>query len=184
MIVLVGGSCSGKTTLAEYIAEKTDFEKLITCTTRPIRPNEKDGVDYMFLSVAKFYEMEHKNEFLETAKYNNWHYGTPKTPFLANKIAVLSPPGLRKLKQRTDLSEPITSIYLNVSRRSRLLKALRRGDDIEEAYRRSVSDVGMFDGVENEVDIVLENDGYEKSCEQLFEELKMRGIDFGQHGQT
>ena len=184
MIVLVGESCSGKTTLAEYIAENTNFEKLVTCTTRPIRPNEKDGVDYIFLSTEKFREMERKNEFFETAKYNNWHYGTPKTPFLTNKITVLSPPGLRKLKQRSDISEPIVSIYLHISCRSRLIKALRRGDDIEEAYRRSVSDVGMFDGIENEVDIVLDNDGYKKSCEQLFKELEMRGIEFGQHGQT
>lgn len=184
MIVLVGESCSGKTTLAEYITGKTNFEKLVTCTTRPIRQNEKDGVDYIFLSDEKFQEIERKNGFFETAKYNNWHYGTPKTPILANKIAVLSPPGLRKLKQRTDISEPIISIYLYVSRRSRLINALRRGDDIEEAYRRNLSDVGMFDGIENEVDIVIKNDWYEKSCEQLFDELKTRGIDFEYHGKN
>ncbi len=57
-------------------------------------------------------------------------------------------------------------VYLKVDRRSRLIKLLERGDDIEEAYRRSLSDVGQFDSFENEADFVLENKNYEYSIKE------------------
>lgn len=43
---------------------------------------------------------------------------------------------------------------------TRLIKILERGDDIEEAYRRNLSDVGQFDGIKDEVDYVISNKGY------------------------
>ena len=48
---------------------------------------------------------------------------------------------------------------------------LQRGDDIEEAYRRSLSDVGQYDGIEDEVDFVVRNDGYEKTVDRMVEEI-------------
>lgn len=52
------------------------------------------------------------------------------------------------------------SFYIKVPRRDRLIKILQRGDDIDEAIRRNQSDVGQYDGIEDEVDYVVENDGY------------------------
>ena len=46
-------------------------------------------------------------------------------------------------------------------------KSLDRGDDIEEIYRRSLSDVGQFDGVEDEVDLVISNPGYAKRIDEV-----------------
>ena len=64
-----------------------------------------------------------------------------------------------------------TSIYLDVPRRDRLMKCLSRQDNIEEAYRRSLSDVGQFDGIADEVDYILKNPNYEKTPEELIIEL-------------
>lgn len=75
-------------------------------------------------------------------------------------MVVLTPHGLRQLKKNIDLK--IISFYIKVPRRDRLIKILKRGDDIEEAYRRNLSDVGQFDGIEDEVDYVINNPGYEK----------------------
>ena len=44
-------------------------------------------------------------------------------------------------------------------------------DNIEEAYRRSLSDVGQFDGIEDEVDYVINNEGYKKSIEEMTKEV-------------
>lgn len=170
MIVIVGESCSGKTTLADYIAKHSNYKKLITYTTRPIRPNEVDGIDYHFVTEDEFSDMNRNNCFIEVATYNNWLYGCPRMGIFDDKIAVLSPSGFRQLK-RYNRDLPIISIYLLVSRRCRLMKALTRGDDIEEAYRRNLSDVGMFDGIENEVDFIIDNDYYRKTPKELYEEL-------------
>lgn len=45
------------------------------------------------------------------------------------------------------------------------------GDSIEEAYRRSLSDVGQFDGIEDEVDFVINNHKYEKMVEYIMKEI-------------
>jgi guanylate kinase len=51
---------------------------IITLTTRPRRPAEKDKLDYHFVTVKKFQEMMAKGELLEWAQvYGNW-YGVPK----------------------------------------------------------------------------------------------------------
>ena len=52
-----------------------------------------------------------------------------------------------------------------------MIKILQRGDNIEEAYRRSLSDVGMFDGIADEVDFVIDNAGYEKDIETMTREI-------------
>jgi hypothetical protein len=44
---------------------------------------------------------------------------------------------------------------------------LKRDSDIDECCRRSLSDVGMFDCFENEVNYVIENDGFEKSALEI-----------------
>ena len=46
---------------------------------------------------------------------------------------------------------------------------MQRGDNIEEAYRRSLSDVGQFDGIGDEVEYVVGNKGYEKGIKLMTE---------------
>ena len=61
----------------------------------------------------------------------------------------------------------ITSFYINVPRRDRLIKVLERNDNVDEAIRRNMSDVGQFDGVEDEVDYIVCNNGYQFSIQEM-----------------
>ena len=159
MIIIIGESASGKSTVADFLEKQYQYKKIITYTTRPKREYEKDGVDYHFLTDSQFNELNERDFFAETAIYNNWKYGSAKKDYLRNNsIAVLTPKGLRQIRQNG--LKNIYSVYLTVPRRDRLIACLNRGDDIEEAYRRSLSDVGQFDGVDREVDYVLNNPAY------------------------
>lgn len=60
-------------------------------------------------------------------------------------------------------------IYIKVPRRDRLIKILQRKDDIEEAKRRDASDVGQFDGIEDEVTYVIENPEYKFTPQDMAE---------------
>ncbi len=166
MIILVGESASGKSTLQNAIIEKLGYKRLVSYTTRPPRDYEKDGIDYNFISKAMYIHMKENGFFAETAEYNGWFYGTAKEDYDSNVVAVLTPHGLRQVKKILD-SENIISIYLKVPRRDRLIKILQRGDNIEEAYRRNLSDVGQFDGIEDEVDYVIENPNYSKTANEI-----------------
>ena len=168
MIVIVGESASGKTTLAKEYEDWLDFKRIVTYTTRQPRQNEKEGVDYHFIDDAEFERLNKEGFFAETAEYNGWKYGSAKKDYATNAVTVLTPRGLRSVKRN---GVECTSIYLDVPRRDRLMKCLSRQDNIEEAYRRSLSDVGQFDGIADEVDYVLKNPNYEKTPEELITEL-------------
>lgn len=62
---------------------KPDIGLSVSCTTRPIRPSEKDGVDYAFISDAEFTAMRDRGEFLESAEVYGNSYGTPRGPIEA-----------------------------------------------------------------------------------------------------
>lgn len=175
MIVLVGESASGKSTIERELV-KFGYRKLVAYTTRQPRKDERDGVAYRFVSDEEFNRMKREGKFAEFAMYKGWQYGTAKEDCTDDKIAVLTPHGLRQLRKNPELD--IISFYIKVDRRDRLIKILQRGDDIEEAYRRSLSDVGQFDGIEDEVVYTIENDGYKKSAYEIAREIdaKIRKI--------
>lgn len=166
MVVLIGESASGKTTLANKFIEKyPEYNKIVTYTTRPKRADEIDGVDYHFISDEKFDELVEQGYFVEHAKYRDWSYGTAKSDCVNKRkaIVVLTPSGLRNLKK---IDNEVISVYLYVDRRSRLVNILFRGDNIDEAYRRNLSDVGQFDGVIDEVDYVIDNTQFHMSIDE------------------
>ena len=89
-------------------------------------------------------------------------------------VVVLTPAGARALKKAAEKveREDVFIVYIKVDRRIRLMKLLGRGDDIDESYRRNLSDVGMFDGFENEADYTVYNDYFIKNPKKVFEEIK------------
>lgn len=57
IIAIMGKAGSGKDTLCRALLKEPEFKTakpIISCTTRPIRENETDGIDYHFLSVEHF----------------------------------------------------------------------------------------------------------------------------------
>lgn len=156
MIILIGESGSGKDTIQKQLVENFGYRKIVTYTTRPPRDGEIDGVDYHFITEKEFREKKLRNEFGETAEYRGWKYASAIDDYADNTVIILTPSGFRKVKKLI-LPMPIMSSYVRVPRRERLIRILNRGDDIEEAYRRSLSDVGMFDGIADEVDFIIDN---------------------------
>lgn len=159
MIILVGESASGKSTIEKILADKYGYKKTVSYTTRPPREGEVNGVDYHFITEDEYTDKFNSKYFVETGAYNGWFYGTTKDQYDKNTVCVLTPHGLRQIKKNFG-EEDIKSFYIKVPRRDRLIKILERGDNIDEAIRRNQSDVGQYDGIEDEVDFVIENDGY------------------------
>lgn len=158
MLALVGGSASGKSTVEKILCDDYGYNKIISYTTRSPRVGESNGVDYHFIEKSEFIKLKSEGFFAETAEYNGWLYGTARKDCTDDKVAVLTPHGMRQLKKIPGID--IMSVYIKVPRRDRLIKILQRNDNIEEAKRRDASDVGMFDGIEDEVQYVFENEGY------------------------
>jgi guanylate kinase len=79
LIVISGPSGVGKDAVLEKMKKAgLAFSRVLTATTRPKRPGEKDDVDYRFLSESKFRQMIKMNQFLEWAEVYSNYYGVPK----------------------------------------------------------------------------------------------------------
>lgn len=77
LFVLSGPSGAGKGTLRKKVFETVeDIRFSISCTTRPPRQGEKDGVDYRFISEEAFLTLLEEDRFLEYAKVHGHYYGT------------------------------------------------------------------------------------------------------------
>ena len=81
LIVISGPSGVGKGTVVKALMDLDPEVKLsVSATTRPMRPNEIDGVHYYFITHKKFEEMIAQDLFLEHAQYVGNRYGTPEGP--------------------------------------------------------------------------------------------------------
>ncbi len=79
MLVLSSPSGAGKTSISRALLERDPALTLsISVTTRPKRPVERAGTDYIFLEPTEFHLMVNRQELLEYAKVFDHYYGTPR----------------------------------------------------------------------------------------------------------
>lgn len=79
LVVLSGPSGAGKDTILARMRQLgRPYHIAVTATTRPQRPTERDGVDYIFLSVEEFLRLRDRGELLEWAQVYGHYYGVPK----------------------------------------------------------------------------------------------------------
>jgi len=81
VVVISGPSGVGKDAILSRMKKlAVPGEYIVTATTRPKRPGEKDGLDYSFLSQAEFERMIEAGQLLEHASVYGYYYGVPFQP--------------------------------------------------------------------------------------------------------
>ena len=170
MIIIIGCAGAGKSTIEKEL-EKRGYKKITSYTSRPIRENEYNHVDYHFLKEDEFKEKLELESFVEHTKYNGWFYGIAKEDCCTDGLVVVEPYGFRQLKSKKELN--IFSIFIDVPERVRLKRMVDRGDNIIEIFRRILSDQGVFQGIENEVNCTINNNqSIKKTMKEVLKVLK------------
>lgn len=79
--LIVGPSGVGKTSLIKRLLSEFPGQiyDTVTCTTRPMRPEEKEAEPYYFITDDRFNELSKSTYFAEWAVVHGYKYGTPKT---------------------------------------------------------------------------------------------------------
>ena len=136
MIILIGASATGKTEIAKLLGTNYGIKKAITHTSRPIRPGEKDGVDYHFVSEEEFNRLYEEGKMVERTSYHGHSYGCSKSEVKNDRCVILDPSGFHRFQALNDPG--IVSFLLTASEETRRSRMLSRGDDpasVEERIR-------------------------------------------------
>lgn len=114
LIIITGPSAVGKTTVAMEVLKKLpNSTRVVTYTTRDIRDNETDGVDYNFISKEEFEKKIKENFFVEWATVYDQYYGNsyPDIQKELNQekivILVIDPQGAKTIKEKIPQSKAI-----------------------------------------------------------------------------
>ena len=167
IIAVMGQAGAGKDSFVNAIIKGNYLslaKPIISCTTRPIRENEQDGVNYHYLTNEEFAEQVVNGEMLEATVFNNWCYGTSTKNLDKNAInlGVFNPEGVEILRGYDNID--LIVIYIVADDKVRLLRQLNREEhpDCNEIVRRFGTDKQDFRETRiNSVspDFVIENNG-------------------------
>jgi guanylate kinase len=173
MLVLSSPSGAGKTTISRKLLEgEADLSLSISVTTRPPRPGEIDGKDYIFLAAERFDAMVSGGELLEHAVVFGHKYGTPKAPVeqaLAAGRDVLFDidwQGTQQLKQ--EMREDLVSIFILPPSTKELERRLyARAQDSEEVVRGRMAKAADEMSHWAEYDYIIVNDAIDRSLSEV-----------------
>jgi guanylate kinase len=143
LVVISGPSGVGKDAVIARLRERGDcFRVPVTMTTRPPRPGERDGVDYIFVSPQEFARQLAAGELLEHAEVYGRSYGVPRAQLrraLDGSDAVLQVDVQGAATLRELLPEALL-VFVVPDAPGRLAERLRaRGADSDEEMARRLA---------------------------------------------
>ena len=180
LFVIAAPSGAGKTSLVRALLQRNnDLRFSISYTTRPQRPNERNGRDYFFVDHPSFQAMVEAGEFLEYAKVFDNYYGTSKSQVLSiltagsDVILEIDWQGAQQIRQAMPECQ---TIFILPPSRAELERRLRtRATDSDEVIARrlrdSIGDMSHW----NEFDYVVVNDDFDKALNNLAHIIDRRG---------
>jgi guanylate kinase len=188
LIIISAPSGSGKTTLCKALMRQNpEIRFSVSCTTRPRRPNEVDGVDYYFMTNAEFEARIQKDEFAEWEQiHGNFYYGTLKKTledairnesFLLLELDVQGAMSLKKLYPENHLSIFIMPPSLDELK----IRLRKRGTDSEERIKKRLERLNHELSFKKYFDYEVVNDNLDTAVEKIVEiiNLENEGILYG-----
>ena len=152
----MGKSSSGKDTIYKRLLEEMDIKRVVSYTTRPIRENEQDGVEYHFCTKDQENLFEQEGKIIEKRTYHTvhgpWDYFTVDDGLVdlnAHDYLMIGTLEAYESLCRYYTKDKIVPIYIEVEDGIRLSRALQRemqqqNPKYEEMCRRFLGDAKDF----------------------------------------
>lgn len=175
MIIIVGPSASGKTSVAKELTIKYGFKKFVTSTTRAPRNKEINGVDYNFITFDTFKKKISQNDFIEYTFYNGNYYGSERKQIDQNTVIIVESNGLKAFKNLN--IDHIVSYFLDINEETRIKRMEERGDSKETIRERIIHDRYKFDSsLLSYIDKVIkcENKSIEDISKEIYDDYSSR----------
>jgi guanylate kinase len=151
LVLISAPSGGGKTTLCQQLlAARPQMTRAVTCTTRPPREGERDGVDYYFLDAGSFLKRLQAGNFLEHATVYGNSYGILKAEVLGKlrqgkdvllNVDVQGAATIReKAQEDAELKRALVSVFLTPPSLDIVEQRLRRrATDSEAVIQKRLS---------------------------------------------
>ena len=178
IIALIGKAGAGKDTIAtELIKQNPDWNMIVSCTTRPRREGEIDGVNYYYLTNEEFAQKILNGDMLEATFFNNWHYGTMASSLREGvNVGVFNPEGYDCLTEICSKNIRVIGFYVKADDKTRLLRQLNRetSPDVHEIIRRFTADEEDFADIDNDSNYYINiiNNDSETTIAQVVDALQ------------
>ncbi|XP_054360623.1 membrane-associated guanylate kinase, WW and PDZ domain-containing protein 1 isoform X12 [Mirounga angustirostris] len=119
------------------------YRHAVPCTTRSPREGEVPGVDYNFLTVKEFLDLEQSGTLLEVGTYEGNYYGTPKPPSQPVSGKVITTDALQSLQSGSKQSTPKRTKSYNDMQNAGIVHAENEEeDDVPEMNSSFTADSG------------------------------------------
>jgi guanylate kinase len=173
LLVLSSPSGAGKTTLSRRLMQADASLKMsVSVTTRPPRPGEIDGKDYIFIDAPEFTRRRQAGELLEWAEVHGNFYATPKAPVMAalqngaDMLFDIDWQGAQQLRER--VGADMVSVFILPPDGATLERRLKtRAQDTEAVVARRLAAAATEIAHWNEYDYVIVNADIEASLASL-----------------
>ena len=165
LLLFCGPSGSGKTTIVHHLLNNNpQLTFSVSATTRPIRANEKDGVDYHFLTVDEFKKRISQNEFIEWEEvYQDRFYGTLRSEINRigdeGKVAVFDVDVEGGLKIKSIFGGQLLAVFVQPPSVEELHRRLHaRNSETASSYEARISKAEHELGYAGKFDFTIVND--------------------------
>jgi len=173
MLVLSSPSGAGKTTLSRRLLESDANVSLsVSVTTRPKRPGEVEGRDYLFVGDGDFERMAEAGEFLEHALVFGYRYATPRGPVLEalasgrDVLFDIDWQGTQQLRQQ--VREDVVTIFVLPPSREELERRLHsRAQDSDEVVAKRMEKANDEISHWAEYDYIIVNQDIERAQREV-----------------
>jgi guanylate kinase len=181
LYIISAPSGAGKTSLVrELLAREAGLTLSVSHTTRPMRPGEKHGVHYYFVSPEQFQAMIAQGDFLEYARVFDNFYGTSKAAVsgqLHNGHDVVLEIDWQGARQMHRLFPDAVTIFILPPSREVLERRLRaRGQDSEAIIARRMQEARADISHYTEYDYLLVNDDFGQAVADLQSIIQTRSL--------
>ena len=177
LIIVSAPSGSGKSTIVNWLMQEHPELHLafsISCTSRPPRGNEQNGVEYFFLTPEEFRRRIEQGEFLEYEEvYENRFYGTLKSQVEnqlkegQNVVFDVDVKGGINIKRH--YGQRALSIFIQPPSVEELRRRLvNRATDAPEIIEQRVSKAAYELTFAPQFDHVVVNDDLQKACQEVY----------------
>ena len=147
IILIVGASGTGKTTIAKELERMYHLKSVQSYTTRPRRHEGETG--HIFVTDEEFDKL--KDDMCAYTLFDGYRYCATNQQIEESDVYIIDPNGVESLKQHYIGNKKLITVELIAKKKVRKKRMLKRGDNKAQVKKRLKHDKAQFKNFEPDI---------------------------------